>query len=326
LQQVFSSKTNMNLTIIIPFLNEGVEVLRTVESIRETATESPAILLINDASEDDYDYRAVAEKYNCTYILHENRMGVANSRQEGVEKCKTEHFLLLDGHMRFYDKGWDKLLLEHLQNNPRALICCQNRTLYKKDDGEIYEKESYRRGYGAYIDFSNFRAKWNYVDPAPFSNIAEIACVYGAAYACNKTYWNRLHGLNGLQTYGSDEQFISMKVWMEGGKCLLTKDVTAGHIYRETFPYEVAKAHIAYNQLYIEELLLPYPIKEKLFANQTRIHNRIFSESYQTLKNNYKEVKTEKEYLKSILGNADRFVHINSVIEKTNQNHIFNNS
>ncbi len=308
----------MILTIIIPFLNEGVEVLRTVESIRETATDNPVIILINDASEDGFDYPSVAKKFNCTYIHHETRMGVANSRQEGVEKCNTEYLLLLDGHMRFYEKGWDKLLLAHLSENPRALICCQNRTLYKKDDGEIYEKESYRKGYGAYIDFSNFRAMWNYTDPAPFSNLAEIACVYGAAYACNKTYWTRLHGLHGLQSYGSDEQLISMKIWMEGGKCLLAKDIVAGHIYRDSFPYDVEKAHIAYNQLYIEELLLPFPIKEKLFANHYRIHNRNFSEALQTLKNNYKEIKIEKEYLKTILNNAECFIHINSVIEKNN--------
>lgn len=308
----------MGLTIIIPFLNEGVEVERTVASIRETATETPDIILINDASEDGYDYQSVADKYGCSYILHETRAGVANSRQEGIEKSKTDYFLLLDGHMRFYEKGWDKLLLQHLRENPRALICCQTNELNKNEDGEVVEKNQDHKPFGAYIDFNIFHVRWNYTDPAPFSNLAEIACVYGAAYACNKVYWTYLHGLNGLQSYGADEQLISIKVWMEGGKCLLAKDITVGHIYRKRFPYEVMKTHIAYNQLYTEELLLPYPMKEKLFANHRQICRRQFTEAYKALQGNYKEVKTEKEYLKSILGSSDNFLNYNSIIEKNN--------
>lgn len=60
--------TNAQLTIIIPFLNEGEEIANTLSSIQDTATGMPAILLINDASTDGYNYRTVAEQYNCEYI------------------------------------------------------------------------------------------------------------------------------------------------------------------------------------------------------------------------------------------------------------------
>jgi len=312
---------------MIPFLNEGVEVERTVESIRETATENPDIVLINDASDDGYDYQSVAEKYDCSYFVHETRAGVANSREEGVEKCKTDYFLLLDAHMRFYEKGWDKLLLQHLIENPRALICCQSKELNINEAGEVVEKNQEHKAFGAFIDFNIFKVRWNYVDPAPFSNLAEIPCVYGAAYACSKAYWSHLHGLDGLQSYGTDEQFISIKVWMEGGKCLLAKDITAGHIYRKTFPYEVMKMHIVYNFLYASELLLPYPIKEKLFAVLQHHYKRKYTEACQVIKDNYGEIKTEKEYLKTILGSVDYFIHLNSITGKNNhfiyQNQIF---
>ena len=62
--------TNTQLTIIIPFLNEGKEIANTLSSIQDTATGMPAILLINDASTDGYNYRTVAEQYNCDYIHH----------------------------------------------------------------------------------------------------------------------------------------------------------------------------------------------------------------------------------------------------------------
>ena len=88
---------NKQLTIIIPFLNEGEEIANTLFSIKDTVTEMPNILLINDASTDEYDYQSIAEQYNCEYIQHEKRLGVAESRNEGVRICGTPYFLLLDG-------------------------------------------------------------------------------------------------------------------------------------------------------------------------------------------------------------------------------------
>lgn len=48
-----------NLTVIIPFLNEGAEICETVKSIRETARDNVDILLINDASTDSFDYEEI---------------------------------------------------------------------------------------------------------------------------------------------------------------------------------------------------------------------------------------------------------------------------
>ena len=38
-------------------------------------------------------------------------MGVAASRDYGINYCTTPYFLLLDGHMRFYDAAWSSLFL-----------------------------------------------------------------------------------------------------------------------------------------------------------------------------------------------------------------------
>ncbi|MDR3340889.1 MAG: glycosyltransferase, partial [Candidatus Symbiothrix sp.] len=44
------------LTIIIPFLNEQYEVENTLQSIREHSSDTITIILINDASDDGFDY------------------------------------------------------------------------------------------------------------------------------------------------------------------------------------------------------------------------------------------------------------------------------
>lgn len=293
---------NTQLTIIIPFLNEGEEIGNTLSSIKDTTVCAPTILLINDASTDGYDYRSIANKHNCEYIQHEERLGVAESRNEGVRMCKTPYFLLLDGHMRFYEKGWDKKLLVLLQENPRTILCGQTRKLLRNENGEVVQGE-HKTCYGAYIDMgevSIFKAAWNYVDPMPFTPLSEVPCILGAAYTCSKEYWVYLHGLEGLRYYGLDEELLSLKVWCEGGRCLLVKDWTVGHIYRTEFPYEVPSKEMVYNRMLVIELFLPYELKRKAYLRIKNACEDIFTDVFGTLKANYPVIKDMKQYIQSI--------------------------
>ncbi len=51
------------LTVIIPFLNEKYEVENTVQSIKAHSSDRVEIMLINDASDDGFDYGILQEKY-----------------------------------------------------------------------------------------------------------------------------------------------------------------------------------------------------------------------------------------------------------------------
>lgn len=290
------------LTIIIPFLNEGTEIGNTILSIRETCVGHPYILLINDASTDGYNYLSVAQQHGCQYIHHQERKGIAASRNEGVKECTTPYFLFLDGHMRFFEKGWDEKVIALLQANPRSLLCGQTRKLEKGTNGEVIHKP-HQVCYGAYVDMSSqvsFKAAWNYTDILPFTNLMETPCILGAAYACHKDYWEHLHGLDGLQYYGMDEELISIKIWCEGGRCLLVKDWEVGHIYRDAFPYAVPSTELIYNRLLVIELFIPYALKRELFLKLQHFYGQRFEQAFEMLKKQYSEVKKQKRYLHSI--------------------------
>ena len=51
-----------DLTCIIPFKNEGIEVDKTIESILSTS--NPKIIIINDNSDDNFDYKYLKTKYH----------------------------------------------------------------------------------------------------------------------------------------------------------------------------------------------------------------------------------------------------------------------
>jgi glycosyltransferase involved in cell wall biosynthesis len=247
----------MKLSIIIPFLNEGEEVEKTLISIRDTVISSPEIILINDCSSaGDIDYADVAHRYGCRYVEHKERKGVAASRDEGVSLCETPYFILLDAHMEFYEHGWDRRLVQVLQDNPRSLISLRTRVLSGCRENR---SEDVAPVYGAVLSMNEkdiLKCIWNHTDPDPNVNIVRIEAPYGGAYACSKEYWERIGGLRGLISYGLDEEMISLKIRQDGGRCLLIKDMVAGHIYRFRFPYEVTNECVLYNRIFIAKTLL----------------------------------------------------------------------
>ncbi len=252
--------TEKRLTVIIPFLNEGEEIVNTVKSVRETVGDAVDIITINDLSTDGYPYMEELKKYNVYYVFNMERKGVAASRDLGIELCQTPYFLLLDGHMRFYAKDWEEILTTLLKNDDRCILCCQGHAL-QKENGVVSDFPMESTNYGAFFPFLKgiclVDIRWNTHEYSNNPQTDPIAAILGAGYAASKRYWQYLKGLEGLVSYGSDEPYISLKAWLEGGKCLLVKNVVIGHIYRRTSPFRRYKAVEVYNQLLISHLLYP---------------------------------------------------------------------
>lgn len=296
--------TGNKLTLIIPFLNEKDEVRNTVASARQFAGDAVDIITINDHSTDRYDYPADLQPYNVTYIYNEERLGVAASRDLGVNLCTTPYFLLLDAHMRFYDGKWPERITSLLENDDRCMLCCQTKVLHK-ENGEIVTPQKEVKVFGAYIPFEkeNFipDIRWNLTDYFPKQDTIPIAAVLGAGYATSVRYWKYLRGLEGLLHYGSDEAYISLKIWLEGGKCLLLKDIIIGHIYRTSAPYANLNEKVLYNHLIISYLLFPNALKCLSFAIAQTQNRESFDKALVLIKENEQHLKELKSYYKKIL-------------------------
>lgn len=253
------------LTLIVTFLNEGAEVYKTIESFKNSTNVPFDIILINDGSTDGYDYREIADCFDAEYVEHAVRKGTASSRNEGVSLCSTKYFLLIDAHMRVYQEDWISRIVHELDKEENLLLCCS--TLSLDQNGRVCNNVV---GYGAFIDLPILDAKWNHLEKEGEESF-EIPCVLGASYAGHKRYWLYLKGLNGLESYGFEEQLISLKVWLSGGKCKVLKDVKFGHIFREEgkTPYTVSLSNYYLNQLMIVELFYNEEYK-RIFLRELR--------------------------------------------------------
>lgn len=293
------------LTVIISFLNEGEEVVRTLSSVLEYAAGKVDVIVINDGSGTLYDYENMLAPYSgITYIRNEKRRGVAACRDMGVKLSQTPYFLHLDAHMRFYCGGWVDEIVALLEEDDRRILCCQTKVLKKDDSGEVVEVRR-KKTCGARINFSDgdnlLSPDWIYsAESHPESAVVDIPCVLGATYAASKRYWEYLRGYEGLVLYGSEEPYISIKAWLEGGRCQLIRDIEVGHIYRDRFPYRVDPAEPMYNKMLIASVLLPGDLKEKVFDICRRQSEAIFRSVTDQLERNSEKLAELREYYKKI--------------------------
>lgn len=222
-----------DLTAVITFRNEGQLLWDTVADIRRSAGSGVAIHLIDDASDDAFNYRELAREYDCRLDRFETPRGPAANRNFGVDQAETPYVICLDAHMRFYTPDWAERVVRAIQHDPNALYCAVSRPLNLKA-----ERASGAEGYGAALNTDTEDPKgllvpqWN-VLPLNHCAYPRIPLPLGATYAFTTAFFQDIGGYVGLKQYGGEEAFAGMKAWLFGGSCRLIHDVTIGHIYRD---------------------------------------------------------------------------------------------
>lgn len=305
------------LTVIIPFLNEGQEIYETLVSIRHTTSSRVDILLVNDYSNDQYDYEEWAKYFDASYIRNDYRKGVAESRNIGVRNIQTEYFLIIDGHMRFYDDQWVEKLLSNLELDERAIYCCKCRPL--NIQGNLIPNKP---SFGAYVGMDNqaLLPQWIREDIHPDEKVVKIPCILGASYAGAKSYWEYLKGLKGLLNFGYDETYLSIKVWLEGGYCYLLKDIEIGHKFRDTPPYSFDQPKILFNKLLILETLFPEDHKERIYNMIRKESGALFRDAQMIYLDYLDEIGRLRSYYDGIwTRDFDSFLCFNSKYSSFNQ-------
>lgn len=308
------------LSVIMTFRNEGEEVELTLQEIKRTAGENVDIILVNDASEDLYDYKAIIKKYeHIKYIENSQRQGCAASREIAVRECRTPNLFIIDAHMRFYDNQWWIKIVEAIKNDSRAVYCCRCATW---DYETKQEQKMISPTYAAYMNLMAedhckiLDVRWITKDVFPDEDIVDVPCVLGACYAASKSYWNYIRGLEGLRLYSHDEAFLSLKVWMEGGKCKLLKEVVVGHLFRQKFPYQILNDEFHYNRLFIASTLLPEEYKQKIIKGVRLKTSCIgFAKLNRLLKEHDKEIKELQAYYRlNFTAGFERFMNFNTSV------------
>lgn len=242
------------LSVCITCLNDNKELGHTVQSILDTTHGNAEIIVIDDASDQPVHglHKSVKLRRN------PKRIGVAESRCLAARIATQEHILLTDSHMRFED-GWYENIKTKLDPNTAWCGTCLG-----LHDGNM-DIRKYKGEYnGARMVFFEpvdnkpptiMEGKWI---PPTLKDGSDVQCFMGACYFIPRTVFNNIGGLRGLKQWGSDEPYLSLKLWLAGVDIKMAKDVRIGHMFRKQAPYKTMTWSLIYNKLRIFQELFDH--------------------------------------------------------------------
>lgn len=313
-------------TMVLTFLNEGYSyVENTVKSIRNTHKDSVDILLYDDASTDGVNYNKIATDYNCNYFRAISRQGVAGGRMLALKAVTTKNAIILDAHMKFYSDRAFRISEALLDINPKMLINAASAGIDENwNDKGFAGAGCFLNLFEGYDNPYYMTVKW--ANNNALSEVSEIPIVLGAYYAFDVKYFLSIGGLAGLKSYGSDEELMSMKYWMTGGKCVVIKTESIGHLYKQKQNFTVPSADLFSNRLVPFEIL-PVPVEVKANCYKMmkgNIHEQTYKETLNAINNRRQELETLRTAIAPfIIKNAwAKFDDINTMFYKLKVNEL----
>lgn len=268
------------LSCVIPCLDDP-DIASTVRSLRETAPEVE-IVVVNDSSGNWPTLEG------CKVVHNRHRCGSGPSRHIGAIYATGEWLLHTDSHMRF-EKGWYEAFVDRVKfgaNKPSSYwtgvpifedakpntVLCGTMIALERDLSQHGEYS------GATLNLVGpdpgkpevqqvFQANWK-----KHANGEEIGMLMGACSFVSRDWYLSLSPHRHLRSYGFEEESMSLKTWLSGGRIEMLSGVRVGHIFRGKDdrgreipqPYEVPAASLLYNKLFLMWTMLPFDLVERL--------------------------------------------------------------
>lgn len=291
------------ISIIITCLNEQKELNDTIVSLCSTCDPSRVeVIVVDDCS----SCRITAPSPFVKVIQNHQRCGVGPSRHIGALHARGEWILLTDAHMRF-SAGWLEAA-EHVARDYNRNIL-YNGMMLGLDEGRPYLDQHAGEYYGATFNFYGpdrnnpakkqwFESVW--LDHRPADG-ADIPSIMGAVYLMNREWFLHLGALRHLRSWGVDEQILSLKTWLAGGKVVFLPELKLGHVFRgpkRRLPYVIPSAHIVYNKMFAIHTCLTPELAQALLSKVTKTSD--WHSAINMIRADWHLVEIEKAYNQQI--------------------------
>jgi len=120
----------------------------------------------------------------------------------------------------------------------------------------------------------------------------------GANYAFSKTFFEYIHGLKGLKSWGSSEPFLSIKSHLCGGSCKINTEIEMAHLFRPNAPYSTNVSSLVFNKIYLLKTLFPQELENKLMPHIPR--DQSYREAIKMVEAKKSEIESEKAYYQGV--------------------------
>jgi glycosyltransferase involved in cell wall biosynthesis len=227
------------ISVVITAHNEGDELGRTIQSIRENTEAAHEIILVDDGSTDGScePFRSDAVRL----ISHPTRVGVAYSRHEGSLATRGDAIAYLDGHQRLSHRCLDQCAELAIRE---GAIVWPDVCGFEAHEGIVH---------GAYFTMSParrvFAAEWKVRRPS--RPVTAISSLRIPGYVIPRSVYHGVSWIRSLRGWGASEAAVSLKAFFTGVEILHLCGPVAKHQFKKSFNYRVRSAEVWRNQALI---------------------------------------------------------------------------
>ena len=216
------------VSIVVTTHNEGVELRRTLASIRDNTRVPHEVIVVDDGSSDG---SCSGIEDLCVRVLrHSERIGVAASRNQGARVASAETLCFLDAHQRLSPGCIDQCVEVAQQResivspNVRGYGCLSATTYGAKF--RLCPKNGY------------FSAIWKLRRPR--CRVTQSTTLRAPGYVMPRSIYERVYWSSHLRGWGASEAAVAVKAFFQGIDILQLHGPVARHRFRRKFPYRTS--------------------------------------------------------------------------------------
>jgi len=242
------------VSIVIPTLNEGENLRKTIQSLQNTITCNYEIIVVDNGSTDgssDFIEREIDDPR--IRLFKTERLGAANARNFGAKKAVGDFVIFVDAHVLF-PAGWVPELIKNLDDSDAAIAAPALSTWGNPA----------ARGYGFRWKNPRLDIEWL---PQQGLDTYSVPMVGSGCMAIRRNIFHEIYGFDsGMINYGCEDGEICIRAWLLGYKIFVVPRIEVSHYFRSRHPYEVKWQDVIHNGLRTAFSHFSYERIEKVVA------------------------------------------------------------
>jgi GT2 family glycosyltransferase len=225
--------TAKKMTVIVPSLNEGIDLQDTVFNMINTmALSDYEIIVINSGGSETSKIRNLK---SVQVFDSDVRLCPALAKNMAAGKASGEYLVFADAHVLF-DHGWDQKMLDAFMHQDSIIAPCITTMGNEKAAGCGF--------------------KWNNLDmkmkwfPDSLSGIQEIPFAGGACMAIHRKTFDSIGQFDhGNRSWGMEDAEISLRAWTLGCRVLCDPSNRVSHKFKTGVHYPIEWKDLYYNRI-----------------------------------------------------------------------------
>jgi GT2 family glycosyltransferase len=232
-----SPSSSFDLSVVIPALNEGDNLRRTIAGLEGNLPAMSEIIVVDDGSSD-----GCSDFLRGSRLVHllepeapGRRLGVSGARNRGARAASGGVLVFLDAHCDVVP-NWTVPLVEAARD-PAVGAAAPGISVMGRPE---------LRGFGLRFRDAALGVEWLPPPDGP----PDVPLLPGACFAIRREVFELEEGFDpGFTRWGSEDCELSIRLWTDGYDLRVVPEVTVAHLFRESHPYAVDWTIVLHNQL-----------------------------------------------------------------------------